>query len=496
MHKLGALDANFLYNETDLVLNHIGSVQRFALPEGVSTAEYISSLKQFLLGRLHLVPYMYRKLKFVPGNFDHPFWIDDQQVDIDKHVTEVAVEAPGDHEQLERAVARIHEVRMDRTRPLWHIHVLTGLEDGTIAYYNQVHHAAIDGMGGQAATMLLMDESPAHPTVTRPDAGAAVSGDDPASLMARSLENLFKYQLNSASRILGGLESMRLMIQRAMDPSLQFGAFGERAPRTRFNTAIGKRRSYATGEFRLDELSGIGKQLACTVNDVFMGICAGGLRRYLERRGELPETGLIAGCPVSLRNAHDRNSGNRVTMMSVNLATHLDDPRARLLAIHESAEVAKEVTADLSHGYDPDIAFPGLPAIMAMTANTAEAARWADVTPAPVNLVISNVPGPRKPLYCNGARMLTHYPVSIPAHGVGLNVTVQSYAGRMYFGVTACAAALPDPTQLRDDMITAWLELRDSFSTGNIAALRPLMAESGTASTVGDTLEGPLTKVA
>lgn len=470
MQKLGALDANFLYTETGLTPNHVASVQKFELPEGITPQAFVLGLKEFLQARLHLVPYLHRKLKWVPGNLDHPFWVE-ADVDMDFHVVEVPLAAPGTMAQLESKVAELHEINMDRNRPLWKFSVITGLEDGTVAYYNQVHHAAVDGMGAQTAITTLMDESPEHPIVPRPEPVAAEE-NGLGTLFQMSLENLLKYQLGSATRMLGNMESLRRLAQRAADPTRGFGAYLQRAPRTRFNNTVGKQRSYGVGELPLGEVRAMGRQLDCTVNDVFLAVCAGGLRRYLKRCGELPSTGLIAGCPVSLRKGHDKNMGNQVTMMSVDLSTQVEDPRLRLLAIHESALTAKEVCADLAEALDTDFALPGLPGMIMAAVATAEQTGIANrVTPV-VNVVISNVPGPRNELYSNGARMLTHYPVSIPAHGVGLNITVQSYAGKMYFGVTGCAKALPDAGLLRDDMLASFVELRQLLVPTNITTFR------------------------
>lgn len=474
MQKLGALDANFLYAESRLMPNHVASLQRFELPDGVTAGEYIAGLKDYLRARLHLVPYLTRRLKTVPGNLDHPFWVRDKAVDLDNHVIEVPLSTPGTVARLEQKIAELHAVRMDRSRPLWAIYVITGLEDGTVAFYNQVHHAAIDGMAGQAATQILMDDTPDHPPVETPEEEPAEE-DGIASLLQLSFENLVAYQIGATSRWLGGLETMRRMVQRAIDPARPFGALMETAPRTRFNQVIGAARSYAIGQFPFAEARKMGKQLGCTVNDVFMAVCAGGLRRYLQRHDELPGSGLIAGCPVSLRRGHDREMGNNVTMMRVNLATHIADPRQRLLAIHESARIAKEVTADLAEGYDANAALPGLPAMLTLAAAAAEGSRMASFVRSPMNVVISNVPGPRETLYCNGARMLTHYPVSIPAHGAGLNITVQSYAGNLYFGITGCARALPDAGQLRDDIVAAYLELRQALLPDNVSAFKRIV---------------------
>lgn len=474
MKKLGALDANFLYSESRLMPNHVASVQRFELPEGITPDEYIAGLKDYLRNRLHLVPYLTRRLKYVPGNLDHPFWVRDKAVDLDDHVIEVPLPEPGTVRLLEQKIAELHAVNMDRSRPLWAIYVVTGLEDGSIAFYNQVHHAAIDGMAGQAATQILMDNTPDHPPVEAPQ-DEPVEDDGVASLLQLSLENLVAYQIGATSRWLGSMETMRRMVQRAIDPSRAFGALVESAPRTRFNEMIGKERSYAVGQFPFAEARKMGKQLGCTMNDIFMAVCAGGLRRYLQRHDELPGGGLIAGCPVSLRRPNEREMGNNVTMMRVNLATHIADAKQRLLAIHESARIAKEVTADLAESHDPNAALPGLPAMMSLAAAAAESSRMATFALPPMNVVISNVPGPRETLYCNGARMLTHYPVSIPAHGVGLNITVQSYAGTLYFGVTGCARALPDADQLRDDMVAAYLELRQALLPDNVSTFKRIV---------------------
>ncbi len=479
MQRLGATDANFLYTETDLTPNHIASVQRLALPFGVDEQEYVTELKQYVAARAHLIPYMHRKLKSLPGNFDHPFWVEDKNFCIDNHVIEAPLSAPGTTVQLEKKIAELHAITMDRSRPLWNIYVITGLEDGTVALYNAIHHAAIDGMAGQTALMVLMDTSVEPGEVSAPQSPTP-DNDDMGNLLQISFESLLKYQLNSASRLFANMETMRRMMQRAADPSKHFGALTETAPQTRFNASIVKRRSYAIGELPLADLKAMGKQLGCTINDAFMAVCSGGLRRYLLRRNELPDTGLIAGCPVSLRGASNKDMGNQVTMMSVNLSTHLDDPKLRLLAIGESARIAKEVTADLADSLDTDLSLPGLPAFMTAAAASAEQNHLADRVRMPVNVIISNVPGPRQTLFCNRARMLTHYPVSIPAHGAGLNITVQSYVDTMYIGITGCARALPDPDLLRDDMLAAFLELKQLLQRSNnvapIKAMEPKQA--------------------
>jgi len=460
MQKIGALDANFFYNETARSPAHVASVQIFELPEQVSGKNFHLGVQEYLGRRLHLVPYLARKPLFVPGNFDHPFWVYDKNFDINNHVQHRVLPAPGSQLQLESLVAEIHSETMSRDRPMWKIVVIEGLEDGHIAFYNQVHHACLDGMAAQAATMILFDDSPNHPDVQLPEQFPPQDAVKLEDVLRLSLQNFFNFQISTSNRLLGSLEATTRLGQRFLDPSRSFGAAGKLAPKTQFNQSIEQARSYAMGDFPLADLKNIGKLMGCTLNDVFMAVCAGGLRRYLERNEQLPEQPLLAGCPVSLRKPGDKSTNNQVTMMSVSLETQQPDSRKRLLAIRDSAITAKEVVADTSAGFDPDVALPGLPGLMISNSRMAESLNLADRLPTPVNLIISNVPGPRNQLYCNEAKMLTHYPVSIPAHGVGLNITVSSYINQLYFGITACAKALPDADLLRDDLIAEYRDLK------------------------------------
>jgi WS/DGAT/MGAT family acyltransferase len=478
MEKLGALDANFLYTETESVLNHIASIQRLRLKAGTDIDTFISEIKQLLMTRLHQIPYLTRKLVEVPGQLDHPFWERDTTFDIDSHVHQIQLPKPGTFVQFEQAVAELHGIPMDRSKPLWAIIVITGFQDGTIAYYNQVHHACLDGISGQTAIMNMMDTTAVPRTEALPD---NFFDPDPEAgltdMLLQSFENLIKFQLEATNRSLDSAECALRMTQRAADPALKFGAFAEVAPRTHFNRAISQTRTYAAGEYSLTDIKKIGKLLNCKVNDVFMNIVAGGFRHYLMRQDALPLAGLIAACPVSLRQPGDTKEGNQVTLMRVNLATEFADPRIRQMAIRDSANIAKQVTADLVGGLDLEISLPGLPAAIRAASHALEASKAADIMPPPYNVLISNIPGPQEVLYSNGAKMLTHYPVSIPVHGAGINITVQSYVDKLYFSITACAAALPNAQLLRDDMHRAFSELRDLVMPSNIAPLKRKASE-------------------
>jgi len=458
MQKLGALDGNFLYTETEKVPNHVSSVQIFELPSQQNFDQYFLSLKKFYSARIHLIPYLTRVLKFVPGNVDHPVWVKAPQFDIDNHITHVVLDAPGNFEQLELKVAQIHAELMDRSQPLWKLFVISGLKNGTIAFYNQAHHACIDGASGQAATKIMMD-STAEVAQVAP-ASLESSGDESmAELFRLSVQNFFNMQAEVPSRLLGNLDAAARFTRLALERSTEVSAAMRPAPKTRFNRMIDKKRTFAAGEMSVVELKAMGKIMNCKLNDIFMAVCAGGLRRYLERNNELPNSQLKAGCPVSLREPGSTKMDNQVTMMMVGLATDIRDPLLRLQAIINSSKIAKDMVQATLASYRPDISWYGLPAAITTATKMAETLKLAEAAQPIFNVVISNVPGPRAALYSNGARMLTHYPVSIPVHGQGLNITASSYIDKLYFSMSACALALPDATALRDDIATAYNEM-------------------------------------
>jgi len=475
--KLGALDAGFLYNETDRSPQHIASVQILELPEGLTAAQFVEQFKAMLLQRIHLVAYFTNKLQYVPFGLDHPVWVRDTAFDINNHVRLAEVPAPGGRAQLEATVAKLHETPLDQTKPLWDLWILTGLEGGRVALYNRAHHACLDGMAGQTMLETIMDVTPQPREVAPAPAGFFAEADQqtPTQLVAGAIENFFKFAAKQPLAWWNGLETGARLWQRANDPYKGWGAAADSAPRTRFNRAITARRSYATGEMSIAQVKRLAKATDTTINDVFLAACSAGLRRYFDRTGELPAKSLIAGCPVSLRRPGDDSTNNQVTMMVVSLATDEAEPALRLQKIAQSSRTAKGLTGDIADSFDSEVSIPGLPRLLRAGARFAEASGIADLPAARLacNLVVSNVPGPQQKLYACGAKMLTHYPVSIPAHTQGVNITMQSYAGQLYFSITACAKALQDPQILRDDILAGLSDL--------VAAHQPPAASANSA---------------
>lgn len=460
MEKLSMQDATFLYSETDKVLNQIASLQQLELPQNTTPQAFVESLKVYLMDRIHLLPYLTRKVKMIPGGIDHAVWVRDGHFDINNHVVEISLEAPGTFEQLESKVAELHAIPMNRDQPLWCMHVITGHEDGTVAYYAQVHHACVDGMAGQALTLTLTDETPEPQAKHCP--ADFIQNEEPAlaELLSASFKNLFDFQAQGLERAAGMMKAATKLSQRMIDPSKSFGALGQTAPKTPFNHAIERARSFACTKMPLSDVKKIGKTMDASINDVFMSLCAGALRRYLTRKGQLPAHNLIAGCPVAIPRHGSFELGNSVSMMSVDLFTNIKDPQIRLRMVRSSAQTAKEVTAEMADGVETNASLFGLPALTRAASLMHEYSGAAESIPMPFNVLISNVPGPRQTLYANGAKMLSHYPVSIPAHGLGLNITVQSYGGELFVGLTACKKAVPDLADLRDDLAAAFIELK------------------------------------
>jgi diacylglycerol O-acyltransferase / wax synthase len=491
VHKLAGLDAGFLYNETPRAPQHIASVQVLELPPGTPVAAFIGDFKRQLAERAHLVPYFTNKLQFVPLQLDHPVWVRAEHFDIDDHVRHVEVPQPGSRKEFEAVIAALHAQPLDRSKPLWEIWVLSGLEGGRIAYYHRVHHACLDGVSGQNAIAAIMDVTPEPRVIEPPASGFArrPTVHSAIDMLIGACENMAKFQIRQASRALDHAETLQRLWQRIIDPTKGLGAVAEQAPGTRFNRAVHRARTYATGELSLADVKAIGKATSTTINDVFLAVCSGALRRYLGRRGELPEKSLKAGCPVSLRQRGDDSANNQVTMMMVSFATDEADPVKRLLKIGRSSRQAKGFVAAIAGSYDADLALPGLPGLAGAGAGLMESAELADrpLSGVPCNVVVSNVPGPRQQLYSLGARVLTHYPVSIPAHGQAVNITVQSYMDQLFFGVTACAKALPDADALRDDMLAAYAELKERIiKAPTMLARREPLPRGQVASSVSD----------
>ena len=450
MDHLSSIDASFLHLETPETPMHVGSLMLFELPAGYE-GDYYDDVKAQLAKRMHLARLFRRKLATMPFELADPVWIDDDDIDLDYHVRSVTLRKPGTMAQLETLIARLHSSLLDRSRPLWEVYVIEGLASGQVAYYSKAHHSGVDGKAGIEIAKVFYDVTPQAREVRPPRPARAANAYQlgVAELLQAALANSATQYLKlgkmlpQAAKAVGKTVLQFISTRKEKPRGRSLGL--KTAPKTIFNVSITNQRSYGSLSVPLAELKTLGKQLGGTLNDVVMAMCSGALRKFLAERELLPAKSLIALVPVSLRDADDSSNNNQVSAIRVDLATDLGDPAKRLQAICESSEASKELIGGLKSILGADLPILASPWLMSGLASLYGRSNLGARLPALGNVAISNVPGPAVPLYMAGARMVHFYPVSIPYHGVGLNITVQSYAGEMEFGITACHRVLSQP---------------------------------------------------
>jgi len=446
MQHLSSLDASFLHLETPETPMHVGSLHVLELPEGYR-GDFYEDVKAQLASRLHVARVLHRKLASMPFELADPVWIEDEDIDIDYHVRRVMLPKPGTMAQLEAMAARLHSSLLDRSRPLWEAYIIEGLHDGRIGYYSKVHHSGVDGKAGVELGKALFDATP-EPRIfdasVRPRRGQYQLGV--TEMLEASLRNAASQYANLAKML---PEAARALSEAAGEglrmagTRMLSGSGLKPAPKTIFNTSITNQRSFATLSIPLADLNQLAKHHEATLNDVLMALCSTALRNFLEERSSLPSEPLVAAVPVSLREKGDKSMNNQVTMMLVSLATDLDDSAERLRVVRTSSDEFKGFLGRIKGAISTDFPLMGSPWIMSGLATLYGRSNLADRLPAAANVLISNVPGSPIPLYLAGAKMLNYFPVSIPYHGNALNITVQSYAGSLDFGLIACRRVLP-----------------------------------------------------
>ncbi len=481
MRQLTSLDAQFLAMEDGCTHGHVTTLavhDPSTAPGGTLTLDRV---RELVASRMHELPPFRWRLVEVPFGLDHPYWHDDPNFDLEFHIRELALPVPGDERMLAEQVARIVARPLDRARPLWELYLIHGLPDGRVAVLTKMHHAAVDGMSGAEILGVLLDASPTpRESVAGPRADeATVPGQ--LAMLARGVTSIPRQRLRSLRglprmlphldqvatvRSLPGVASVAAVSRRAANlrPRTSDGGVLEgrrlHAPRTSLNVPIGPHRQIALSRQSLGEVKRIKAHFGVTVNDVVVAICAGALRSWLRERGDLPDEPLLAMIPVSVRTPAEYGTfGNRVATMLSAIPTDVEDPRERLAAAHEAMRAAKErhraVPATVLQ--DANEMIP--PALFARAARVTTRLAASLSGQAPVNTVISNVPGSPTPLFLAGARLEALYPVSAIMHGVGLNITVMSYCGDLNFGVIADRDIVADAWPLAAALAAAQAEL-------------------------------------
>jgi WS/DGAT/MGAT family acyltransferase len=466
MERLTGLDASFLYFETPTTHLHVGGVMVF----DPSTSRHDSSF-DWVCDQVNrrLVPHKeFRRFPVrVPFNLHHPVWVEDPDFDLRRHVKRIGAPAPGGLEELAELAGEILSIPLDRTKPLWEMWVVEGLEHGHVGLVAKMHHATIDGVTGANLMVHLFD--------LEPDAPDPEPGELPDPEHVPSDLELVAYAARSRARApLNLLRAVRNTGEAAVNVIRRRRAGGGgmptpfSAPRTSFNGSITSRRSVAFANLNLEDVKSVKNALGCTVNDVVLAVCGGALRRYLEARDEVPEKSLIAAIPVSVHGG-DMEGVNQVSAMFASLATDVDDPVERIRAINAVSRAAKDEHQAIGAGFLQnwaEFSGPNVGLAFRLYSRMKLAERHAPIH----NLVISNVPGPPFPLYFGGAKLVSLNPLGPIFEGAGLNITVLSYLDSVGFGLIACPESIPDLWSLAGFVPDAFEELKKAASVeGNEA---------------------------
>ncbi len=481
MERLSGLDASFLYLETPTQLLHVCGLLVLD-PSTVPGGYSFDKLKHELYLRTRATPAFRRKLHDAPFNMDHPVWIDDADFDIDRHLHRTAVPAPGGREELAEACGHIAGQPLDRKRPLWEFWAIEGLADGKIAVMTKMHHASVDGVSGSNLMSALCGIEPDAPRPKLDTKYKPLRAPSDLRLTAQGITRMAMRPVEMVRLLPSTVAVASDWILRSRRGAAMRPPFT--APRTSFNGTITGHRSIGYAGVDLAAVKEIKNAFGTTVNDVVLALCAGALRGYLEARGELPDSPLLAMVPVSVHGESAAEGRNKVSGMFASLPTDIADPVERLQTIAADNMVTKEHHQTISAEILQDWAQFAAPTTFGLAVRAYSGLRLAEKHPVVHNLVISNVPGPPVPLYFLGAEVLGLYPLGPVFHGAGLNVTVLSNNGHLDIGIIACQEQVPNTWLLADEMPRAVDELLAAARQhiGAKSARKPAARKTATAS--------------
>ena len=444
--RLSGMDAVWLYLETGTAHMHVGSV--LVLDPGTAAVPLTrDNALAYIEQRLHIHPSFRRRVATVPFRVDHPVWIEDPDFDLRYHVRHAAIPAPGGMRELAEYAGDVMSRRLDRGRPLWEIHVVEGLEGGRVGVVTKTHHAAVDGVSGAELLAALLQLSPDQPPPDPPDAAWEPEAEPSdlrllvtAGLRLAATPAGLARATRRTSRAAARVLRLRVQSRGATAPPPPFAA-----PVTSLNGAITPHRLIALTEQSLESVKSVKRVYGGTVNDVILAAVAGSLRRYLLGRGDPVDRPLVGMVPISVHNDDKQGeAANQVSAMLVDLPTDEPDPVQRLRRVSAGTAGAKEQHGALGAETLQQLAELTPAGVASLAARVYTRMRGADRHRPIWNVVVSNVPGPRVPLYFAGARVEAMYPIG-PVHEMcGLNITLFSYADMVYVGVNADRGLVPD----------------------------------------------------
>ena len=433
---MSPLDSLFLLAESREHPMHVGGLQLFQAPDGADAMD-VRAMFDSAMANDAPSPLFQKRARRSITSLGQWGWERDTQFDIEHHVRRNALPAPGRVLELLALCSRLHSTLLDRHRPLWECHLIEGLDDGRFAVYVKIHHSMVDGVASLRLLQRQLSEDPDRRDMQGPwaddltpsksaKAEREPGGDSPSVL-------------RSALQLAGEAAGLPSVLARTVNRGLhsQSTSLSFSAPRTMFNVPITGSRRVAAQSWPIERIKQVAKSGGVTLNDVVLAMCAGALRTYLLGFTALPDEPLIAMVPVSLRTKSDGGGGNAVGAVMTNLATNLADPAERLAAISRSMTNGKRALREMTPAQIVAMTGLGMAPLLLPMLGLPELSR------PPFNLIISNVPGPRRPLYWNGARLDGLYPMSVPVDGQALNITCTSYSDQLAFGLTGCRRSVP-----------------------------------------------------
>jgi len=452
--RLNGVDALMLYSETPEIHMHTLKIGVLDV-SGVEGGFSFELLREVAYPRLMALPPLRFQLVDIPLKLHHPMWVQNADIDLDYHLRQARVPAPGGRRELDQLIGEIASTPLDRSRPLWEMYIAEGLADNRIAIIHKVHHVLADGVASanQMAMALQSQESahvpapsPAARPLTRMDLLRAATRDHVG--LIRKLPRLVKETATGISRV------RRRSKERGAHPDL---ARNFAPPQCFINHRVTPGRRFATAPLALSDVKETAKHLGVTLNDVVLAMASGALRQLLLRYDGHADAPLIAGVPVSYNTSPDRLDGNEFTYMTPSLPVHIDDPLQRV----ELTSMATKIAKENHHLLGPTL-LPAwlsyLPPALAPRFFRTQAGRVESASV--MNLTISNVPGPRERGHIEGATVSEIYSVGPVVVGSGLNITVWSYVDQLAISVLTDDVTLVDPHEATDAMIDAFTEIR------------------------------------
>lgn len=446
MQPISPTDLIFLLGESREHPMHVGGLTLYAPPEDAGP-EFLREIYDALVEQTDVQP-TFRKHPAFFGGLTNLVWSSDKEVDLDYHLRRSALPAPGRVRELLELVSRLHGTLLDRHRPLWEAHLIEGLDDGRFAVYTKFHHSLIDGVSAMKLVQRTLSTDPGDTSIHAPWSLPPRHRSGP-----KTRPSLLRTLTETASSV-AGVAPTTLSLARAalieQELTLPF-----RAPKTMLNVRIGGARRVAAQSWALERIQKVKNAAGVTVNDVVLAMCAGALREYLADENALPDTPLVAMVPVNLRTEKDADGGgNLVGAILCNLATDLEDPVNRLEAIATSMRDNKKVYSEL-----PRVQQLAVSALLVGGLALGLLPGFVSTAPPPFNIVISNVPGARQPMYWNGARLEGNYPFSIPLDGQALNITLANNADNLDFGLVGDRRSVPSLQRLLGHLETSLKDL-------------------------------------